>query len=219
MGDTSTREVMWVFGSGRRQPKTRAELFRDELGKTYDHLRQAAVHGADGFGTAMGPRMNAAKSMAKGTAVGAAAQLAAARRQGMRQAADVARRAKPTMRKKKREREMARKRRSFRFAGLLTAGAAVGAVGGLIVRRRRQTSWEVYDNTVRPPQPPVQMSEPASQAGGPASQAPEPSPGQGTRGVGPLAEQARKSLGGQGDLAPETEAVSPNAQASPNRRA
>jgi hypothetical protein len=207
-----------VFGSGRRQPRTRAELFRDELGKTFDHLRQAAVHGADGFGTAMGPRMDAAKSMAKGTASGAVAQLAAARRQGMQQAADAARRAKPTMRRKKREREMARKRRGYRFAGLLAVGAALGAVGALIGRRRRQTSWEVYDNTVRPPQPPVQMSEPATKGPGPASQAPEPSPGQGTRGVGPLAEQARNALNAPGETAPETEAVSPNAQASPNRR-
>jgi hypothetical protein len=191
------------------------------LGKTFDHLRQAATHGADGFGTAMGPRMDAARSMAKGTAAGAVAQLTAARRQGVQQAAEVARRAKPTMRKRKKEQEMARKRRGYRLAGLLAAGAAVGAVGALVGRRRRQTNWEVYDTSVRPPQAPVQMSEPASPGPGPASQAsqaPEPAPGQGTRGVGPLAEQAREALGGQDDTMPETEAVSPNAKASPNRR-
>jgi hypothetical protein len=46
--------------------------------------------------------------------------------------------------RKKREREMARKR-GFMLAGLLAMGAALGAVGALVARRRRQHSWEEYE--------------------------------------------------------------------------
>jgi hypothetical protein len=211
-----------VFGSGRRPTKTRSELFRDEVGKTIDHMRQAAMHGADGLGTAMAPRMEAARSMAKGTAASALAQLAAARQQGTQQVTDAARRASPMMRRqKKRAQEMADKKRGYRLTGLLAAGAAVGAVGALIARRRRQTSWEVYDTSVRPPQPPVQMSEPAAERGpsSQTSQQSEPSPGKGTRGVGPLAEQARNALKPtDGNAAPEAEALSPTAEPARNRR-
>lgn len=215
-----------MFGSGRRPAKTRSELFRDELGETFDHLRQAASHGADTVSTAVRPRMSAAKTMAVGTAAGAAARMAAARRQG----GDMAGKANPMMRRKKRKQEMAQRRRGRRLAGLLAIGAAVGAVGALVGRRRRQGTWEVYDTSTRPPQKPVEMSSSGQQSGSlsasqPASgamsgsQSRQPMPGKGTQGVGPLAEQARSALSGatEPDLA-EADVISPDTQPSSNRR-
>jgi hypothetical protein len=217
-----------VFGSGRRPAKTRSELFRDELGETFDHLKQAASHGADTVATAVRPRMSAAKTMAVGTAAGAAARMAAARRHS----GEMAGMANPVMRRKKRKQEMAQRRRGRRLAGLLAIGAAVGAVGALIGRRRRKTSWEVYDTSTRPPQPPVEMSEASSggqsasmsgsrsaSTSGAGSQSRQPMPGKGTRGVGPLAEQARSALSGatEPDLA-EADVISSDTQPSSNRR-
>jgi len=185
-----------VFGRNGRPAKTRSEMFRDELGETFGHLRQAASHGAEGVSTAMRPRMSAAKTAAMGTATGALARMAAARRQRMRQAGGAAGKIRPPMWGKKKERQMARKRRAYRLTGLLAAGAALGALGALVGRRRRHTSWEEYDTTTRPPQKPMEMSEPTP-AGRPSpSQSPQPASGQGTQGLGPLAEQARNALRG-----------------------
>jgi hypothetical protein len=188
------------------------------LGETYDHLKQAASHGADTVSTAMRPRMSAAKKMAVGTAAGAMARMAAAKRHRAQQGGEAARKGMPMMRRKQRKRQEARHQRGYRLASLLAIGAAVGAVGALVGRRRRQTSWEVYDTSTRPPQKPVEMSEASS--GPPSeSQSRQPMPGKGTRGVGPLAEQARSALSGAaGSEAPEAEAIAPITEPSSNRR-
>jgi hypothetical protein len=210
-----------VFGSGRRPAKTRSELFRDELGETYDHLKQAASHGADTVSTAMRPRMSAAKKMAVGTAAGAMARMAAAKRHRAEHGGEAARKGMPMMRMpmmRRKKREAARHQRGYRLASLLAIGAAVGAVGALVGRRRRQTSWEVYDTSTRPPQKPVEMS--GASSGPPSeSQSRQPMPGKGTRDVGPLAEQARSALSGAaGSEAPEAEAIAPITEPSSNRR-
>jgi cytoskeletal protein RodZ len=179
-------------------------MLRNDLGQTIGHLKQAATQGAGGVGTAMRPRMSAAKTAAMGTAAGAMARMAAARKTGATQAGEMARKAKPTMGKKKqRERRMARKRAKM-LGRLLALGTAVGAVGALIARRRRQTLWTEYDATqtkpqtptARPPQAPVQMSESGS-------------PGASEHGVGSLSEQARGSFGSPAGSA-EADVVSTN---------
>jgi hypothetical protein len=219
-----------VIGFGRRPAKTRSEMFRDELGETFDHLKQAASHGADTVSTAVRPRMSAARTVAMGTAAGAMAKMAAARQQPGQRAGEAARKMMPMMGRKKRKREMARQQRSRRLAGLLALGATVGAVGALVGRRRRQTSWETYDTSTRPPQKPVEMSEssgPQSESSSPTagsspaagSQSRQPMPGKGTSGVGPLAEQARNALSGATEPdAAEANVISPGTQPSSNRR-
>jgi hypothetical protein len=202
-------------------------MFRDEMGETFDHLKQAASHGADTVSTAVRPRMSAAKTMAMGTAAGAMARMAAAKKHRAQQRGEAGHKGMPMMGRKKRAREMARHQRGRRLAGLLAVGAAVGAVGALIGRRRQRTSWEVYDTSVRPPKKPVEMSEAPSSmsaaqptSGPPSgSQSRQPMPGKGTRGVGPLAEQARSALSGAAESeVPEAEAISPVTQPSSNRR-
>lgn len=118
-----------MFSLGLRR-KTHGQIARAELGESFDHFRQAATHAATGMGETLGPLATAAATSA-------------------RQAGDAARRAKAknlTLMTKKKESRMSRKRWPM-FAGMLAAGAAVGAVGALVMRRRRQHEWEEYDPT------------------------------------------------------------------------
>ncbi|MCW6002973.1 hypothetical protein K1W54_00015 [Micromonospora sp. CPCC 205371] len=118
-----------MFSLGLRR-RTHGQIARAELGESFDHFRQAATHAASGMGETLGP-------------------LAAAAAANARQAGDAARRAKAknlTAMSKKKESRMSRKRWPM-LAGLLAAGAAVGAVGALVMRRRRQHEWEEYDPT------------------------------------------------------------------------
>lgn len=119
-----------MFRFGRRPVKTRAELLRGELGESLGHLRKAATHAAGEVGH------QARSAAARGSVAAAGAVASRASVQNLRKVRN--------LRKRKREREMARKR-GFMLAGLLAAGAAVGAVGALVSRRRRQPSWEEYD--------------------------------------------------------------------------
>jgi hypothetical protein len=143
--------------------------------------------------------MSAAKTAAMGTAAGTFARLAAARKDGGLQAGEMARRAKPTMMRKRKKRERQTRKRAMMVGRLLALGAAVGAAGALVARRRRRTLWTEYDATqspsVRPPQAPTQMSEPASS---------------GSQSPGPLAEQARGTLGAPADAPVEADVVSAN---------
>ncbi|HEY2950395.1 MAG TPA: hypothetical protein VGJ53_18685 [Micromonosporaceae bacterium] len=146
-------EVGLVLGIGRR--KTHAKLARRELNESLDHFMRAATHAAGGMGAAVGPKVNAARDYVNPTAgrmrnaasqgwesaLAAFAPLASAAKDGARSAGDMALRTRS--RNKKREAEMGRKRRSA-WAGMLAAGAAVGAAGALIMRRRKQR-WEEYD--------------------------------------------------------------------------
>lgn len=141
-----------MLGIGRR--KNHAELARKELNESLDHFMQAATHAAGGMGATVGPRVNTAREFVTPTAgrmknaasqgwestVSAFAPLASAAKDGARSAGDVARKAKS---RNKKEQAEGRKRWSV-LAGMLAAGAAVGAAGALIVRRRKQR-WEEYD--------------------------------------------------------------------------
>jgi hypothetical protein len=147
----------------RRRPRSHARLAKEELSEGLDHLMQAATHVAGGVGATMGPRVSAAREYmtpAAGkvrdtashgweTTVAALAPLAAAAREGAkdgsRKARKAGRKAKATGYRAigKKEKNMSRKRWPM-LAGLLAAGAAVGAVGALVMRRRKQ-QWEEYD--------------------------------------------------------------------------
>jgi gas vesicle protein len=140
---------------GRRQVKTHSQLMRDELSEGFGHLWQAAAHAAGGVGATVGPKWDSAKGhlphragtmrdvAAQGldSTMAAFAPLMEAARTG---AMNATRKAQKAGRKaRKRESGMARKRTAI-LVGLLT-GAAAGAAGAIIARRRNRAKWEEYE--------------------------------------------------------------------------
>jgi len=141
---------------GRRQVKTHSQLMRDELSEGFGHLWQAAAHAAGGVGATVGPKWDSAKGhlphragkmrdvAAHGldSTMAAFAPLFEAARTGAMNATRKAQKAGKKARK--RESGMARKRTTI-LVGLLTAGAAAGAAGAIIARRRNRAKWEEYE--------------------------------------------------------------------------
>ncbi|MDQ7911081.1 hypothetical protein RB614_41995 [Phytohabitans sp. ZYX-F-186] len=122
---------------------------------------QAATHAAGGVGATMGPKAaDGMHRVRQGAAHGwestmaTLAPLAAAAAEGAREAGRTTKRAgrnaRPAGTTKmravtpKRESRMSRRRLPM-LAGLLAAGAALGAVGALVMRRRKQQQWQEYD--------------------------------------------------------------------------
>jgi hypothetical protein len=140
---------------GRRQAKTHSQLMRDELSEGFGHLWQAAAHAADGVGATVGPKWDSAKGHLPhraGTIRDVAAQgldstmaafaplMEAARTSAM----NATRKAQKAGKKaRKRESGKARRRTAI-LVGLLT-GAAAGAAGAIIARRRNRAKWEEYE--------------------------------------------------------------------------
>lgn len=147
-----------MFGIGRR--KTHRELAKSELSESFDHFMQAATHAAGGVGKTVGPRVHIARQYVTpaagriregaatgwGTTMTALTPLAVAATDGARQAGSMARRtrAKNMKRLRRSESRMSGSRWPM-LAGLLLAGAAVGTVGAIAMRRRQQQQWDEYD--------------------------------------------------------------------------
>jgi hypothetical protein len=143
----------------RRQAKTHGRLMRDEFTESFAHMRSAVGHAAESAADLIGPRMGAARRRVKpglrrANIVTAAAVVPIARaartgaRSGARQAELAARAARKgaLVGKTKLMRKEPRVRRwPMMLSGLLVAGAAVGAAGALVARRRANRSqWEEY---------------------------------------------------------------------------
>jgi hypothetical protein len=132
----------------RRQAKTHRVQMREELGQSFDHFRLAASHAASGTANLIGPRYEAArKSMNKsaGPSVRKANRATAAA--VMPLAIAVGRNARKGKAKVMREQQSTR-RWPMVLGGLLAAGAAVGAAGAMIARRRaNRDQWEEYGST------------------------------------------------------------------------
>jgi hypothetical protein len=145
-----------VFGFGRG--KRRGQFVRSELSQSFDHLRQAATHAANGVGAGMAPRMNVARgylspaaakvrntaSSGWGSTMTAFAPLAAAASGNARQAGSAMGRMGSRNMRMMRRKSMRARRRWPMLTGLLAAGAAVGAASAM-AKRRRQQQWEEYD--------------------------------------------------------------------------
>lgn len=145
-----------MLGMARR--KTRGQLVKAELGESFDHFMQAATHAAGGVGATMGPkaadgvqRVRESASHGLESTMAALAPLAAAAAEGAREAtkragskARTAGASKMRAASHKKESQMSRKRWPM-LAGLLAAGAAVGATGALVMRHRKQQQWQEYE--------------------------------------------------------------------------
>jgi hypothetical protein len=147
----------------RRQAKTQGRLMREELGESFEHLRLAVGHATGGAANLVGPRFGSAKRSVKpglrkanrataATVVPLALAASSGVRKGLRGGARQAEQAATAARKgalkgkAKLMREEPRMRRwPMLLGGLLAAGAAVGAAGALIARRRaNRDRWEEY---------------------------------------------------------------------------
>jgi hypothetical protein len=150
-----------------RRVKTRQELVRIEFGESRDHFRQAAHHAAEGLGASVGPRYSAAKVRANTakTMVGPSAQkVGTAAQQGwtstiavLTPLADAAREGSVRAASLPSEKDMAKPKKaknvngteeggsSAGLIGLLAAGAALGAAGALVARRRNRARWAEYE--------------------------------------------------------------------------
>jgi hypothetical protein len=148
-----------VLGMARR--RTRSQQVKAELGESFDHFMQAATHAAGGVGATMGPKaadgMHRVKESASHgweSTIAAFAPLAAAAAEGAREAGRTTKRAGRKARRTgatkmravspTKESRMSRNRWPM-LAGMLAAGAAVGAAGALVMRRRKQQQWQEYD--------------------------------------------------------------------------
>lgn len=132
----------------RRQAQTHRRQMRSELMESFNHLRLAASHGASGTANLIGPRYDSARKSVKksaGPSVRKANRVTAAA--VMPLAIAVGRNARKGKAKVMREQQSTR-RWPMMLGGLLAAGAAVGAVGAVIARRRaNRDQWEEYGST------------------------------------------------------------------------
>ncbi len=131
----ATGKVGLVFR--RNQVRSHNELMRDEFGEGVDHLRMAAAHAAGTAAGLIAPRLDTVRERLEPT-FDKSRNMA---RDSAQRANRIARRA--TGRKK--ETRMAR-RWPRMVGGLMMAGAAAGAVGALL-SRRRQRRWNEYGST------------------------------------------------------------------------
>jgi hypothetical protein len=127
-----------VFGR-KEPPRTQGQQIRDELGETYAHLRLAASHAAGGAAEKLTPPYDRARFVANRgwvTTKDAFAPLYDQVRSGAANA-----------RKEYVVPEMPEKKNRWgALLGLLAAGATVGAIGAVVMRRRKaEAQWDEYD--------------------------------------------------------------------------
>jgi hypothetical protein len=154
------REVGHVFGRGQAQ--TRQDLARAEFGESMDHFRLAATHAAGGIGATVGPRMGMARgrmgsareyvgpgaerlrgaaSQGWDTTIAFVTPIADAARQGAIRATKL-----PDAEKRRGNGNgNGGGRTSATVASIVAAGAAIGATGALVARKRNRARWAEYE--------------------------------------------------------------------------
>jgi len=124
---------------GRSKSRTHSEQLMDELSQSYGHLKMAAAHAAGGAAERVTPSYDKARVMAArrwNTTKGTFSPLYDQMREGAANARGTNGRREPEM-----------KRNKWPVViGLVAAGAAAGAAGAMIARRRRVAAqWDEYD--------------------------------------------------------------------------
>ena len=158
-----------MFATMRR--KNRSAKMKSELGQSVDHFKRAASIAAQETSATVGPRFYAARdrvqptaSKAKNAATGswesAVATLTplvtAATEKAQRASKSTATASKKDLKASKKDAKKIQKRankalkgkqssKGSKLGGLLLAGAAVGAAGAYVLRKRRQEQWDEYD--------------------------------------------------------------------------
>ncbi|GAA3956929.1 hypothetical protein Aau02nite_86830 [Amorphoplanes auranticolor] len=158
-----------MFATMRR--KNRSAKMKSELGQSVDHFKRAASLAAQETSATVGPRFYAARdrvqptaSKAKdaassswGSAVATLTPLVtAATDKAQRVSKSTATASKKDLKASKKDAMKIQKRankalkgkessKSSKLGGLLLAGAAVGAAGAYVLRKRRQEQWDEYD--------------------------------------------------------------------------
>ena len=158
-----------MFATMRR--KNRSAKMKNELGQSVDHFRRAASIAAHETSATVGPKFHAARDRVQPTAVkakdaasngwdSALATLTPLITAATEKAQQVSRKDVKASRKfakknakrleKRANKTLGRNQKSrsgAKLGGLLLAGAAVGAAGAYLVRKRRQAQWDEYDPT------------------------------------------------------------------------
>ncbi len=125
-----------MFGLGK-SARTHRQQALDELTESYGHLRMAAAHAAGGAAERLTPPYDRARNVANRGWTTTKNNFSPLYEQ-MRQGAAHARKGN----------DVSNKRHWPVLVGLLAAGAAVGAAGAVVVRRRRVAAeWEEYEPT------------------------------------------------------------------------
>jgi len=160
--DRPPQEGTLVFAIARR--KTNTQLAKNELNQSLEHLMRAATFAARSTGATMGPMVNTARDRVSpaagivrdaanngwGSTLAVLAPLAAAATDSARKASKANQRGMKAMDKKaqKLDRKAMKQesgRRGSKMTTLLIAGAAIGAVGAMVMGRRKQQQWDEYD--------------------------------------------------------------------------
>ena len=154
-----------MFVTMRR--KNRSAKMKSELAQSVDHFRRAASIAAQETSATVGPKYYAARDRVQPTAVkakdaassswdSALATLTAATEKAQRVSKSTAKASKKDAKKnakkldKRAGKALGRKQKKSRgskLGGLLLAGAAIGAAGAYVARKRRQDQWDEYDPT------------------------------------------------------------------------
>lgn len=124
-----------MFGL-RRKSRTHKQQLLDELAESYGHLRLAAAHAAGGAAEVVTPSYDRARVVATrgwGTTKGAFSPLYDQMKEGAANA--------------RKETQVHKRNKWTVVFGILAAGAAVGAAGAVVARRRRNAAqWDEYDS-------------------------------------------------------------------------
>jgi hypothetical protein len=145
---------------GRRDAKTRQELVQAEFGQSREHFRRATHHAAGGMGASFGPRLSAAKvkivsvrgkvgagssklgdmaSQGWTSTVAVISPIADAAREGAARSAKL-----PASKGKGEKSDGGGHKTPVGLLSLIAAGAALGAAGALVARRRNRARWAEY---------------------------------------------------------------------------
>ncbi|GIJ51511.1 hypothetical protein Val02_83970 [Virgisporangium aliadipatigenens] len=136
---------------GRRRAQAHGQLARAELGQGFEHFRMAAAHAASGTADYVSPKVATAKKKGRNARKATASTfgpMVTSARDGSRNVARTARKSAIKGKAKLTGREPQVRRWPTILGGLLAAGAAIGATGAIIARRRANRSqWEEYGTT------------------------------------------------------------------------